>query len=221
MAFQKKLVLSVAAAALLAPGAVGAADLERGAELFDLCVQCHGADGGGNEALLAPVIAGLPDWYVAAQLRNFKSGLRGLQPDDKGGLRMYPMSLTLKHDSDIDALAAFVAALPPVHPPATEGGDPAKGAAAYALCASCHGADGSGNQAVNSPPLRGQSDWYLLESLKKYKAGIRGYDPRNANAQIMRGMAASLVDEQAMLDVIAYIRSLGGQAAAATGNQAE
>ena len=30
-------------------------------------------------------------------------------------------------------------------------GDPAKGKALYATCASCHGAKGEGNQALNAP----------------------------------------------------------------------
>jgi cytochrome c oxidase subunit 2 len=82
------------------------------------------------------------------------------------------------------------------------------------VCQACHGPDGKGLQALNAPPLTQESDWYLLSSLQKYKAGIRGNDPRNANATIMRGMAATLTDEQAMKDVIAHIRSLAGAQAA-------
>jgi cytochrome c553 len=108
-----------------------------------------------------------------------------------------------------------VARLPVQRPDATlEGGDPAKGATSYQVCVACHGPDGKGQQALGSPPLPQQSDWYLLSSLHKFKTGVRGNDPRNANAQIMRGMAATLPDEQAMKDVIAYIRSLGGAQAA-------
>ena len=40
-------------------------------------------------------------------------------------------------------------------------GDPAKGQALYATCASCHGANGEGNQALNAPAIAGQQDWYL------------------------------------------------------------
>ena len=32
-------------------------------------------------------------------------------------------------------------------------GDPAKGRALYATCASCHGANGEGNQALNAPAI--------------------------------------------------------------------
>jgi cytochrome c553 len=189
-----------------------AADLERGAELYELCTQCHGAAGEGNQAALAPSIAGLPEWYLVAQLQNFKSGARGTHPEDTGGLRMYPMSQTLETDADMKAVAAHVAALPPVRPePTLSGGDPARGKQLYQICVACHGPDGVGNQAVQSPRISGQADWYVLSSLQKFKAGTRGAYP---NAAVMRGMAATLTDEQAMKDVIAYIGTLSSQTAA-------
>lgn len=224
MALPRNLAIAAALAVLAAAAAPArAADEARGAELYQLCAQCHGATGVGNQAYLAPNLTGLPEWYVLAQLRNFHGGLRGLHPDDVGGLRMYPMAKTFtgeRADADMQAVAAYVAKLPVQVPPATlAGGDPARGAASYQVCLACHGPDGKGQQALHSPPLPQQSDWYLLSSLQKFKDGVRSNDPRNANAQIMRGMAATLADEQAMKDVIAYIRSLGGaQAAAAPGN---
>lgn len=219
MALHRHLVISAALAAGLfaAAAAAPAADLERGAELYQLCAQCHGDDGAGNPHFLAPAIANLPTWYVEAQLRNFEQGLRGLHPEDVGGLRMYPMAQTFYRESDIPDVAAYVASLPAVQPPHTVEGDPARGQVLYTPCTACHGPQAAGNQALNAPPLTGQSDWYLVESLQKFKAGIRGNDPRNANAQIMRGMANTLADEQAMRDVVAYIQTLSGQSADATG----
>jgi cytochrome c oxidase subunit 2 len=161
----------------------------------------------------APAIAALPDWYVLTQLHDFKSGLRGLQPDDTPGLRMYPMSLALKSDEDVQAVARYVASLPAVPTAQLVQGDAQKGAALYTPCAACHGPDGAGNQATNAPPLRGRSDWYLLSSLERFKAGIRGYNPQNVNAALMRGMSQMLTDQQAMKDVVAYIDSLSKQSA--------
>jgi cytochrome c553 len=199
----------LALASVLAGDTAPAQDLERGEALFGFCSQCHGETGAGDPMALAPAIAGLEDWYVTNQLRNFKSGVRGTHPDDVGGLRMHPMALWLKDDADVQAVAAYVASLPPAHPqPRVEGGNAARGATAYALCAACHGADGSGNHALNAPPLLETSDWYLLSSLEKYKAGVRGGNPQNPNALLMRGMAVQLVDEQAMKDVVAYIMTL-------------
>jgi cytochrome c oxidase subunit 2 len=213
----RNLLASLAALGALAAAAPAqGADPARATELWELCVQCHGADGAGDAAAGAPAIAGLPEWFVATQLRNFKAGLRGMHPGDTTGLRMYPMSLWLKDDADIQTVSAHVAALPPVRPPPSlEGGDAARGAALYATCATCHGPEGQGVQAMNGPPLAQASDWYLLASLEKFKAGIRGGDPRNANAVLMRSFSNMLADEQAMKDVIAYVRSLGAQAASA------
>lgn len=189
-----------------------AADDRRGEKLYRLCAQCHGADGEGSKLALAPAIAGLPQWYLEAQLQNFRSGVRGTHPEDVAGMRMYPMSQTLRAEGDIPAVAAYVASLAPVHPaPTLSGGDPGRGAQLYQPCTACHGADGAGNQALGSPTLRHASDWYLLSSLQKFKTGVRGNYP---NAAIMRGMAAMLTDEQAMKDVIAYIQTLSNQTAA-------
>lgn len=189
-------------------GAAQAAD-DRGEVLFDLCKQCHGPDGGGMMLSLAPSIAGLDSWYVESQLKMYKSGGRGMHADDLGGLRMYPMSLWLTSDEDIKAVADYVASLPRVEVESTiEGGDAAAGATSYALCASCHGANGLGNKAMNSPPLVGLSDWYLKTTLEKYKAGVRGTNPKNPNSMLMRGMALSLATDQAVKDVIAHILTL-------------
>lgn len=186
-----------------------AGDADRGRELYQLCSQCHGERGEGNEDFLAPAIARLDAWYVHAQLDKFRKGLRGTHHQDTGGLRMYPMSLTLRKDADIEDLAAYVSSMPPVEPERVlEDGNAEQGAQYYQLCATCHGPDGKGNQQLDAPPLANGSDWYLASSLAKFKAGIRGGDPRNNTAVIMRGMANSLPDEQAIRDVVAYIMTL-------------
>lgn len=193
-----------------AEGDPGEVDLARGEQLFQLCTQCHGVNGGGNPAALAPGIAGLPAWYVEAQLNKFSSGIRGLHPGDTGGLRMYPMSRWLRDEADQKSVAAYVATLPPVDQPnILEGsGDAAAGAGYYAVCSACHMPNGSGNQGMKAPPLVGMSDWYLYSSIEKYKAGIRGSGKGDALGAAMIGMVATLPDEQAIRDVIAHIQSL-------------
>lgn len=186
------------------------ADVAKGRTLFALCTQCHGENGGGIEAALAPAIAGLPAWYVEAQLVKFRAGQRGLHAGDTGGLRMYPMSKWLQSDEELKAVSAYVASLPAVAPPATlaQPGDAAKGAGYYAVCSACHGPDASGNQGMGAPPLAGLNDWYLLSSIEKYKKSIRGSLPGDTLGPAMIGMVATLPDEQAVRDVIAHIRSL-------------
>jgi len=206
---RRTLMIVATLAALVLPIAAVAQDTARGAEIYGLCTQCHGPDGGGDPLALAPAIAGQPAWYVKAQLHNFQNGVRGMHPHDTGGLRMYPMSLAIRSDADIDAVAAYVESMPAPKLESTVVGDASTGKTYYATCAACHGPEGAGNQALNAPRLAGTSDWYLVESLKKFKAGIRGGNPGNQNAVLMRGMALSLKDDQAIHDVVAYISTLG------------
>lgn len=181
-------------------------DVRRGAEIYELCAQCHGAEGMGNAAIEAPSINGLPEWYLSATLEKFKMGGRGTHFDDISGMRMRPMSLTLRSEDDVADVTAYVVSLPVRKPaPQLEGGDAARGAQLYAPCIACHMPDGSGNPALGSPPLKHASDWYLLSQLKKFKSGIRGTNPNDANGALMVGMAQTLPDEQAMKDVIAHI----------------
>ena len=197
----------VCALAMLA-GAAGAQDLARGEALYALCANCHGETGAGSRERGAPVVAALPAWYVEAQLRNFKSGLRGYHAADVGGLQMRPMATALVTEDDLAAVAAFVAALPAAAPDDVGGGDAARGQAAYATCLACHGADGLGAEALKAPPIARQGDWYLTAQIAKFKSGERGAAPGDVMGMQMRGMAATLPDAQAVEDVTAYVRTL-------------
>ena len=93
MRFTLALLLGVLVAACDAtPPSVGIA---RGEELFDTCAPCHGDMGEGNADIDAPAIAGLPQWYLEAQLESFKAGFRGKHVDDLPALRMRPMAILI------------------------------------------------------------------------------------------------------------------------------
>ena len=81
------------------------------------------------------------------------------------------------------------------------------GAAQYGVCAACHGQQGEGIVAMNAPKLAGQSAWYLKRQITNYKRGLRGTDPNDTFGQQMIGMVATLADEQAIDNVVAYIRT--------------
>ncbi len=202
---------ALAALASLTLGACGGEPeqgIARGEALFDTCVPCHGADGAGNAALAAPAIAGLPQWYLEAQLENFQNARRGGHPQDTAGIRMKSMSWALDLEGDVQSVAEYVASMPPVAALNTlEGGDPAAGQASFQTCVACHGADGKGNEMMHGPPLVGQADWYLLAQLRKFKDGWRGTDPQDTWGATMRPNAM-LLDEAAMENVVAYIRTL-------------
>jgi cytochrome c oxidase subunit 2 len=179
------------------------------AELFQLCQQCHGEQALGNQPVNAPSIAGLPQWYIESQLKKFKQGGRGTHFDDLTGMQMRPMAMSLHNDTEIQVIAQYVASLPASKPaPALSGGDANRGKTLFAPCVACHQADAGGNEALKAPPLNHANDWYLAASLKKFKAGIRGTNPLDQTGALMRPMAQTLVDDQAVADVVAYITTL-------------
>lgn len=194
-----------------------------GARLFsNNCAQCHGPDGGGNQLVGAPSIAGLPGWYVERQVNYFYDGLRGAHPDDPEGLRMRPMARTFRDRREqIPVVSAYVESLPAVAPARDlEGGDAEAGKLTYqGVCQNCHGADGEGMVKSDlypdlpnlAPSLTIADDWYMLSQLKKFKGGIRGSHPDDKYGTAMANMALTLADENAMLDVIAYIKTLPGK----------
>ena len=61
---------------------------------------------------------------------------------------------------------------------------------------------------MNAPALAGQSDWYLVRQLDKYRTGARGYDPADTFGQQMKAATAVLTADEDVRDVVAYINTL-------------
>jgi len=180
----------------------------RGQQIFQNCVPCHGEAGQGNPVVGAPNIAGMNARYLNEQLQHFRSGARGAHFSDAEGLRMRPIAMSLMSDEDVQAVANYVSRLPVVRHETLLGGDAQAGKKRYTLCSSCHGPDGSGNEAMQAPRIAGVDDWYLYTQLLKFKQGIRGTAPGDTQGQTMAPMAATLPNEKAMRDVVAYISTL-------------
>jgi cytochrome c oxidase subunit 2 len=87
-------------------------------------------------------------------------------------------------------------------------GDAAAGKPLYAVCAACHGLQAEGNPAMNAPKLTGQGDWYLKRQLKNFKDGARGTHDKDVFGKQMAPMAATLADDAAVDNVVAYIETL-------------
>ena len=99
------------------------------------------------------------------------------------------------------ALAAFLST-------AAVAADPDAGKALYAPCVACHGSNGEGNPALNSPGIAGQSESYLMRQLWDFKKGKRGTAEGDTYGAQMRPMAMTLPDGAAIANVAAYIASL-------------
>ena len=194
----------VAAGCDSTPPPVGMA---RGEELFETCVPCHGEAGAGNADLEAPAIAGLPQWYLEAQLEGFQAGFRGLHAEDLPALRMRPMAVSLNREGDIESVAEYVAALPATYPASTLGGNAGAGAAAYTPCVQCHGEDGLGNEILRAPPIVHMHDWYMLQEMRDFRSGARGADPDDTWGATMRANVV-LLNDQTLEDVVAYVQTL-------------
>jgi cytochrome c oxidase subunit 2 len=87
-------------------------------------------------------------------------------------------------------------------------GSPARGRALYATCAGCHGQQGEGNVALNSPKLSGMEAWSLEKQLQKFKKGVRGFHENDAYGKQMVAFASTLTTDMAIKDVAAYISTL-------------
>lgn len=181
----------------------------RGEAIFDTCSPCHGDAGQGKPELEAPPLAGASEWYLTTQLNNYQNGMRGYHYLDAGGLRMKPMSRSLTAAVDIPSVVAYILTLPPVDPGPTGLGDAQAGAQEYQVCSACHGLDGAGNQALNAPSLLHLPDWYIANSVRKFRDRVRGGTPGDVAGATMFPMVMNLTDES-IDNVAAYIQTLGG-----------
>lgn len=151
------------------------------AERIMQCAGCHGPD--GNSPLQKiPSLAGQPAFFILNQLFLMREGVRKVEA-------MAPFVKDLK-DTDLDALSAYFAKLPPK--PSGEPIDVAlvkRGTeiAAQKKCASCHKPNLAGDQQV--PRIAKQRIDYLIQSLTEFRSGGRpGADT------LMSGAVAGLSD---------------------------
>lgn len=192
---------------LAATTTVLAADPKAGEALYGACAACHGQKAEGIVAMQTPALAGQSAAYLARQLHNFRSGVRGAADGDTLGAQMAPMAKVLADDAAVENVAAYIASLPAVTPAATVEGDAVAGNKQYqSKCGACHGSSGQGNDALNAPRLVGLGDTYLIRQFQNFKQGIRGNHPDDKFGRQMKMMAATLNDQQ-LKDVAAFLNS--------------
>ncbi len=85
-----------------------AGNVERGKFLYRSCAACHGKAGEGIWTQNAPRLAGMSDWYLVHQLKNFKAGVRGTHDTDFPGKQMALLSRMLKDDRAINDVVAYI-----------------------------------------------------------------------------------------------------------------
>lgn len=149
-------------------------------EMAKECDACHGPKGISLSQAI-PTIGGLPAVNLGEQMRTYLEGRPAKRVNRVSGdtSKAGDMTQVMKSlsDAQIDALAAYYAALPFV--PAKQPFDGAKAAAGKALhqakCEKCH-TGGGRNPDDESSLLGGQMKEYLLYSLHEFREGKRDVD---------------------------------------------
>ncbi len=172
------------------------------------CSPCHAPNGGGYQSEFSPKISGQEDWYLSRQLMNFRNDLRGDHDDERWAKQM---NFHIKDFSptQLQSFVDYIGTLEDTPADATIEGDTTRGQQLYSqTCSICHGENAMGNPVLNSPRLAGMSDWYMVIQLQKFRSGLRGDHPEDIYGLQMVPFATLLPDEQALVDVVAYINTL-------------
>jgi cytochrome c oxidase cbb3-type subunit 3 len=127
------------------------------------CAQCHGSDARGNKGF--PNLADR-DWLHGGDPATIKqtimNGRHGVMP---------PMGAALGSDREIENVAHYVLSLS-----GSGAADPIRsvfGKGKFAACLACHGAGGTGNQALGAPNLADRTWLYggsadtIMETIRK------------------------------------------------------
>lgn len=174
-------------------------DQNRGAKLFRLCAQCHGARGEGIGDAWTPAIAGQHPRVLAKQLVDYRHGARWDPRMEKVAGRHI-----LKSPQDIADIVAYVGLLNA--PPASSMGSGewrARGERLYgALCSTCHGRQGEGSGARFVPRLAGQRYDYLLRQLHD------AVDGRRPGLAAIHGHALQRLDREELMGLADYLSRL-------------
>jgi len=178
-------------------------DSEASRAIYASCKVCHGT----QEMQRGPILDGLPAWYVEQQLRKFSLGIRGRNEANKSELLMGPVVEQYHEPETWRLLAGWIEAEKPPRHVRTIRGNPELGKVRFAVCAACHGPEGRGNAELKAPPLDVQEDWYLMDQLRKFQRGWRGYDSRDVEGRLMQSIARMYTVNE-LKDLVAYIATL-------------
>ena len=194
--------------ALVGAGCASAQQLERGAELYGFCAQCHGPEAHGIRDVDAPGLTNLDDWYLERQLEEFSAAMRGRPDRDVHESPMIFVARAYDDPQAVSDLVVYIDSLPDYEPMPSVMGDTNAGRQLYSACDSCHGVSGEGDVGLRAPALAGLDDWHLVTELREFTTGDRGTHQGDMYGQQMVPVSRVLTDEQAIFDIVAYINTL-------------
>jgi cytochrome c553 len=189
-------------------------DRENAQEILETCAGCHGKDAQGGGDGEYPRLAGMPERYIARQLRAFKSRTRINIP-----MYQYATERELPEPDVLD-IARLISGLElitqmPDLPAETSAyqrlliagrvfnirraeGDVERGRELFEdTCEECHGEQGFGDEDEATPPLAGQYTEYLRRQIGLYRSGERKHED-------MEEVVAELTDAE-FDDVFAWL----------------
>lgn len=159
-------------------------DPDNAKDVMRVCAACHGEFGEGGGGGVYPRLSGLPEKYLALQIRKFKDRSREnipmipyatereLPENEVRNISIYLAEIKLQNrmpvlDPKMDAFERLMIAKKILQVPRAAG-DTDKGGAIYQReCAACHGKNGEGRG--DKPLLAGQHTKYLVEQIGRYQ----------------------------------------------------
>ena len=191
-----RLLMIISLFAVMTATASAEADLERGAELADACMGCHGIPGYRNAypSYRVPKLGGQHQEYIEIALQGYRNQQRA-----HGTMHAQAADLS---DEDIVNLSAYFASLDELETGNPKsGGQVSRGKEKAVTCSACHGENGV-SPMPNWPTLAGQHKDYLEQALLQYKAGER-------SDAVMAGQVINL-SKQDIQDLAAFYAAQQG-----------
>jgi cytochrome c553 len=174
----------------------------RGESLYQAnCAQCHGSRAQGDPNSAIPTLAGQRFNYLVRQLANFTGHER-----ESVKMERIVQHRGLGEPQTWVDIAAYLNNLPAKGERAVgTGARVALGRGIFQMqCASCHKADGRGDDDGFVPSLRNQNYPYLLSQLTKLPAGFR----HNVDEDLLRFWQS--LDEDDIVGTADYLSRLSG-----------
>lgn len=175
-------------------------NIEKGKEVFKLCIACHSTNGWGLKDGTFPQLSGQHRSVVIKQLADIRAGNR-----DNPMMEPIAREAVMGGPQAISDVAAYIDTLPMNPEPGHgKGGNDARAEKLfYRKCAECHGADGSGDATRFFPRIQGQHYEYLLRQITWMREGKR----RNANpTMVKRIKKMKMKDLDLLVDYVSRLK---------------
>jgi nitrous-oxide reductase len=179
--------------------------VSNGATLYNQkgCIACHGVDGKMPIMPNYPKIAGLPQAYAIAMMKDIKTGAR-----HNGQTMVMKGLMSSVSDAEMASIAEWLATLASGAGIQGNATLMAKGKALYKskTCIACHGVDGKKPVLPTYPKLAGQNKQYAIVQITDIKTGARD----NGQTAAMKGVM-HLVSNEEIGAIAEWLTSLDGE----------